>query len=96
MLSVVRPTLVSIINEVIEEVRARAVDEVQTQQELLISSDMARVVSNIVDGLSEVQVNNMQRNQLLQLDRISASELQNKEGCVQERECVRARSQPTR
>ena len=43
---------------------------------------MSRVVSNIVDGLSEVQVNNMQSYQMSQLDHVMRKQIENKEGLV--------------
>jgi ABC-type multidrug transport system fused ATPase/permease subunit len=79
-LAVARPALVSIINEIIEEVRLRYIEQHQGQQQIKHRSDMTRLVSNIVDGLSEVQVNNMQQYQLQRLDEVARRDIENREG----------------
>jgi len=43
---------------------------------------MSRVVSNIVEGLSEIQVNNMQEHQLKMLDRIISQQIENQQGLI--------------
>ena len=82
MLGVLRPTVVMIVTEVIEELRRQFIDVRQLERETATRSQMTRVVTNIVDGLSDIQTNNMQGYQLQQLDTIMAEDVSQKQGWI--------------
>ena len=75
LLSIVRPTVIGIMGESLNLIRDRWVTEPQTLQLQMTYNNSHRIVSNIVDGLSEIQVNNMQGYQLLRLDHINAEQV---------------------
>jgi hypothetical protein len=79
-LSVARPTLVGLAGEAADLLRERFCSDVQEERQIRTNNEMAVVVSNIVDGLAEIQVNNMQQQQLLALDAVIKAQVENKQG----------------
>lgn len=71
LVTLLRPSVVGFFGEMFNELRLRLVEEKQVLAEQNISADMSRIVCNMVDGLAEVQVNNLQKYQLRQLDQVS-------------------------
>ena len=80
VLAILRPSIVGMTSEAVNYVREKMIVDAQTIQQQKNASAMSRVVTNIVDGLAEIQTNNMQRFQLKKLDQVSGEELQNQQG----------------
>jgi ABC-type multidrug transport system fused ATPase/permease subunit len=80
VLAILRPSIVGLTSEAVNYVREKMIVDAQTLQQQKNASAMSRVVTNIVDGLAEIQTNNMQRFQLKKLDQVSGEELQNQQG----------------
>jgi hypothetical protein len=80
--AILRPTVVGIGGELMELVRYSTVDHAQMVRSKRSSYEMTRVVGNIVDGLADVQCNNMQDTQLRMLDAVIRQEIDVQEGLV--------------
>jgi ABC-type multidrug transport system fused ATPase/permease subunit len=80
VLSLIRPSIVGLVGESVNWMREKYIVDAQTIAMQRNASAMSRVVSNIVDGLAEVQTNNMQRFQLRMLDGVSRAELASQQG----------------
>jgi len=80
VLAILRPSVVGLMSECVNYVREKWIVDVQTIMQQRNASAMSRVVSNIVDGLAEIQINNMQQFQLQKLDAVSGAELENQQG----------------
>lgn len=68
------------LGELIDLFREKFLLDVQTLELQKTQMAMSRVMSNIVDGLSEIQVNNMQTHQLARLDSVISEEITQKQG----------------
>jgi ABC-type multidrug transport system fused ATPase/permease subunit len=82
ILAIVRPTLLGLIGESINLSRERLILDQQSLELQRNQSAMSRVVSNIVDGLAEIQCYNSQSYQLQRLDSISQDEINSKQGLL--------------
>ena len=82
ILSILRPSIVGLVDEFINFAREKYLIEAQTVMMQRNAMQMSRVVSNIVDGLSEIQVNNMQPHQLHRLDAVIDDEIDAKQGVI--------------
>lgn len=80
VLAILRPSLVGLTSECVNFVREKYLLDAQTLQQQRNASAASRVVTNIVDGLAEIQTNNLQQFQLRMLDAVSGEELQNQQG----------------
>lgn len=81
-LTILRPTIVGMVGEAVELMRYKTIETEQMLEQQRTNQEMSRIVSNIVDGLSDVQCNNMQECQLRMLDGVIDSELESKEGPI--------------
>jgi hypothetical protein len=92
--AILRPTVVGIGGELMELVRYSTVDHAQMVRSKRSSYEMTRVVGNIVDGLADVQCNNMQDTQLRMLDAVIRQEIDVQEGLVAYLDKVRTLDPP--
>ena len=80
VLAILRPSIVGLVSECVNWARDKYIVDAQTVMMQRNASEMSRVVSNIVDGLAEIQTNNLQQFQLRKLDGVSRAELSNQQG----------------
>lgn len=80
LLAITRPALVGLFDEILNTIRRRVYVERQTLAMQSTNRAMSHVVSNIIDGLAELQVNNMQGHQIHRLDEVGAEELDVRQG----------------
>ena len=82
VLSILRPSILGLVTESLNVLHSTYILDRQSLQLQRNAIDSSRLLSNIVDGLAEIQVNNMQGYQLTRLDRLTNDELQGKQGLV--------------
>ena len=82
VLSILRPSILGLATESLNLLHSTYILDRQAWQLQRNALDSSRLLSNIVDGLAEIQVNNMQGYQLTRLDRLTADELQGKQGLL--------------
>lgn len=80
ILAIGRPAVVTIIQEGLDYALDQAVDLRRTEALERMSMDMSQLVSTVVDGLVEIQVNNMQRQQLRLMDSMADQEMTTSHG----------------
>ena len=80
VLSILRPSIVGFTSELLNLVRDRLVLDPQTVALQRNANESSRLISNIVDGLSEIQCNNMQDWAMQRLQLLSAEEVTGKQG----------------
>ena len=80
LLSILRPSVIALASEAVSLLHSRLVLDSQSLLLLRNASAGSRLVSNIVDGLGEIQVSNGQDWQLQRLDRVSREEADGKQG----------------
>ena len=82
VLSILRPSILGLASESLNLLHSTYILDRQSLQLQRNAIDSSRLLSNIVDGLAEIQVNNMQGYQMKRLDRLTGDELQGKQGLV--------------
>ena len=82
ILSILRPSILGLVTESLNLLHSNYILDRQSLQLQRNAIDSSRLLSNMVDGLPEIQVNNMQSYQLTRLDRLTSDELQGKQGLV--------------
>ena len=82
ILSILRPSILGVVTESLNVLHSTYVLDRQSLQLQLNALSSSRLLSNIVDGLAEIQVNNMQQYQMRRLDRLTSEELQGKQGVL--------------
>ena len=75
-----RPVLVGAFTQVIDSIKYRAWDKKEKKVMKENNKDVAQLFTGIVEGLHEIQVNNIQQSQLSAHDELSAIELENTQG----------------
>ena len=80
VLSILRPSIVGFSSELLNLLRDRLLLDPQTVALQRNANEHSTFISNIVDGLSEVQVNNMQPWAMDRLSRLSEDEVMGKQG----------------
>jgi hypothetical protein len=80
ILAIGRPAVVTIIQEGLDYVLDQAVDLRRTEALERMNMDMSQLVSTVVDGLVEIQVNNMQQQQLRLMDSMAEQEMTTSHG----------------
>ncbi len=69
-LAILRPTIIGFLDEFVSWLRMRLVTDQQVAGIQVADIAMSKVITGVVDGLAEIQVNNMQQFQLQALDRV--------------------------
>ena len=80
VLSILRPSLVGFTSEALNLLRDRVLLDPQTVALQRVANESSRLISNIVDGLSEIQCNNMQDWAMQRLNALSGEEVTGKQG----------------
>jgi len=82
ILLLLRPTVIGILHELFVQIRQRFVSEPQLVALQTTEIAMNRVVGGIIEGLPDVQCNNMQEYQLKKLDKIIAQDVSTSQGVL--------------
>ena len=80
ILSLLRPSILGVVTESLNLLHSSYILDRQSLQLQRNAIDSSRLLSNIVDGLPEIQVNNMQHYQLHRLDHLTAARAQRQAG----------------
>ena len=80
VLSILRPSIVGFSSELLNLLRDRLVLDPQSVALQRVANEQSTFIANLVDGLSEVQVNNMQQWAMDRLQRLSEEEVKGKQG----------------
>eukprot|EP00004_Rigifila_ramosa_P001331 TRINITY_DN1126_c0_g1_i1.p1 TRINITY_DN1126_c0_g1~~TRINITY_DN1126_c0_g1_i1.p1 ORF type:complete len:746 (-),score=163.21 TRINITY_DN1126_c0_g1_i1:20-1927(-) len=76
LLAVLRPTLLGLLNRAVSWFQFSYFERQEMQQQKANASNMSRFVQTSLDGLGEIQINNLQQAQLDLLDRMIDDELE--------------------
>lgn len=79
-LAIGRPALVMLVQEGLDYALDQVVDLRRTEALERMNMDMSSLVSTVCDGLVEIQINNMQKQQLALMDRMSEQEMSTSQG----------------